>query len=188
MSLFKQWPFFPASCLDQVLITQERPKQRHFKQRHRTKIVSHGNSGFPAELLFSCCKSLYTIRVPVLLSLPCGEVSCSASFGTQAVTAQLGFVAEVQSRAVPGSCAVPWLGAQPCPEQPAGPWAGQGSCCSNCCRPAKGNQGLFCYLYLWERSNTKVKSRLILSFLYIKASTQSRCSQIYYPLYCSYWF
>lgn len=57
-----------------------------------------------------------------------------------------------------------------------------------CCRPAKGNEGFFCYLYLWQHSNTNVKSRLILSFLYIKASTQSRCSQIYYPLYCAYWF
>lgn len=74
MSLFKQRPFFPASYLDQVLITQERPKQRHFKQRHKARIVSHGNFGFPAELLFSkCC--LYTITVPLLRSLPCREVS-----------------------------------------------------------------------------------------------------------------
>lgn len=66
--------FSPASYLDQVVITQERPKQRHFKQRHKARIVSHGNFGFPAELLFSkCC--LYTITVPLLLSLPCREVS-----------------------------------------------------------------------------------------------------------------
>lgn len=67
--------FFSASCLDWVLITHERPKQRHFKQRHKTRIISHGNFGFPAELLFSCCKTLYTISVPLPLSLSCGEVS-----------------------------------------------------------------------------------------------------------------
>lgn len=157
-------------------------------------MLYHGNFGFPAELLFSCCKSLYTTTVPLLLSLPCREVSapCLPQHpGCHRLMAGATRGRGVKSWAWELCCALaggpslPTVALSSLPDPAPGSRA---PAAPACCRPAKGNEGFFCYLYLWQRSNTNVKSRLILSFLYIKASTQSRCSQIYYPLYCAYWF
>lgn len=121
MSLFKQWPFFSASCLDQVLITQERPKQRHFRQRD----IKSGCSTMEILDFQQSCSSAVArafTQPQFLCSFPCpvGRFQRPASLSTQAVTGWwLGpHVAEVQNPG-PGSSAVPWLGVRACPLQPS---------------------------------------------------------------------
>lgn len=123
----------------------------------------HGNFGFSAELLFSGCNSFYTIAAPLLPPpLPRGDLNQPSSApclppNIKALHRLLGWCdTQPRCNGRPGGLAAQLRSSPGGQSLPAGPLCSlvtpasknKGPLVYSCCGLAKGDEGLFFYLYL----------------------------------------